>query len=70
MAENEAASAPERLTREAFGLLRAAQKVYELAERDGYLHPAQTEELVNQYLRFLGAAGEAWMVRSELWGRQ
>lgn len=42
---------PEQTSTEVYALLRVCEKLFEMSQRDGFLHPATMEELTHQYRR-------------------
>ncbi len=51
---------PEQVATEMYALLRVCEKMYEMAARDGYLHPATMAELTHEYTRACTGAAMRW----------
>ncbi len=54
----------ERLQAEAFAVLRTAQKMYEMAARDGYLHPATFREMQAAFAALDVQVDRVWLMRT------
>ncbi len=55
----------ERMQAEVYALSRTAEKLLEMGQRDGYLHPATLDELTHGYVRVIRSADRVWMDREK-----